>query len=71
MNPVPLAIPCHRVVGSDGRLVGFSCEGGLKLKARLLASEGVGVHGNPGRVGEEFFLAARPGDGGGPLFFVP
>jgi methylated-DNA-[protein]-cysteine S-methyltransferase len=36
-NPVPLIIPCHRVVGADGRLVGFG--GGLDLKRRLLALE--------------------------------
>ena len=38
-NPVPLIIPCHRVVGSDGRLCGFSSEGGLELKQRLLDLE--------------------------------
>jgi len=36
-NPFPLVIPCHRVIGSDGSLVGFG--GGLELKARLLALE--------------------------------
>lgn len=33
-------VPCHRVVGSDGKLVGFSM-GGLALKRRLLEAEGV------------------------------
>jgi O-6-methylguanine DNA methyltransferase len=42
-NPVPLLIPCHRVVGSDGSLVGFSAEGGLGLKARMLDLEKVRV----------------------------
>jgi O-6-methylguanine DNA methyltransferase len=37
-NPVPLFIPCHRVVPSGGGLGGFS--GGLHWKRRLLASEG-------------------------------
>lgn len=37
-NPVCLAVPCHRVVGSDGRLTGFG--GGLELKRRLLELEG-------------------------------
>jgi len=37
-NPVPIVVPCHRVVGSDGSLGGFS--GGLALKRRLLALEG-------------------------------
>lgn len=36
-NPVTIIIPCHRVVGSDGRLRGFG--GGLPLKQRLLALE--------------------------------
>lgn len=36
-NPVPLLVPCHRVIASDGSLGGFS--GGLALKRRLLALE--------------------------------
>ncbi|NIA20380.1 MAG: methylated-DNA--[protein]-cysteine S-methyltransferase [Anaerolineaceae bacterium] len=39
LNPVPLIIPCHRVVAADGALGGFSAEGGLALKARLLEHE--------------------------------
>jgi methylated-DNA-[protein]-cysteine S-methyltransferase len=42
-NNWPLVIPCHRIVGSDGRLTGFSAPGGLDLKAELLKLEGVGV----------------------------
>jgi len=38
-NPLPLIIPCHRVIRSDGELGGFA--GGPDLKARLLALEGV------------------------------
>lgn len=37
-NPVPIVVPCHRVVGSAGQLVGFV--GGLDLKERLLEIEG-------------------------------
>lgn len=37
-NPVPIVIPCHRLVGSDGRLTGFG--GGLELKEWLLRLEG-------------------------------
>ncbi|MGD9495454.1 MAG: methylated-DNA--[protein]-cysteine S-methyltransferase [Armatimonadota bacterium] len=40
-NPLPVVIPCHRVIGSDGRLVGFG--GGLELKRRLLTLEGAAV----------------------------
>jgi methylated-DNA-[protein]-cysteine S-methyltransferase len=36
-NPLPILLPCHRVVGADGRLVGYG--GGLHRKARLLALE--------------------------------
>jgi len=36
-NPVPIVIPCHRVIGKNGHLVGFG--GGLPLKERLLALE--------------------------------
>lgn len=38
-NPWPLIVPCHRVVGSDGKLIGFSAPGGLKTKQRMLAME--------------------------------
>lgn len=37
-NPVSVVVPCHRVVGSDGRLTGYA--GGLERKERLLALEG-------------------------------
>ncbi len=37
-NPVPIVVPCHRVIGSDGNLRGFG--GGLDLKRRLLEMEG-------------------------------
>jgi len=40
-NPVPLLVPCHRVLAAGGGLGGFS--GGLGLKARLLALEGVTI----------------------------
>ena len=36
-NPVPIVIPCHRVVGGDGKLVGFG--GGVKVKKFLLQLE--------------------------------
>lgn len=42
-NPIPIIVPCHRVIGSDGRLTGFS--GGLVAKASLLKLEGVDVDG--------------------------
>lgn len=36
-NPIPIVIPCHRVIGKDGSLIGYG--GGLPLKERLLALE--------------------------------
>jgi methylated-DNA-[protein]-cysteine S-methyltransferase len=39
-NPLPLVIPCHRVLGSGGKLGGYSAAGGLSLKRRLLDLEG-------------------------------
>ena len=39
-NPMPLVIPCHRVLGRDGKLHGFSAPGGLETKAWLLRLEG-------------------------------
>jgi methylated-DNA-[protein]-cysteine S-methyltransferase len=38
-NPIPLIIPCHRVLGSDGSLHGYGGPGGIKLKAWLLQME--------------------------------
>jgi methylated-DNA-[protein]-cysteine S-methyltransferase len=38
-NPVPIVIPCHRVVRSDGGLGGFSAPEGISLKKRLLEME--------------------------------
>ena len=40
-NPIALIIPCHRVIGASGSLVGYG--GGLDRKAYLLALEGVGI----------------------------
>lgn len=39
-NPIPLIIPCHRVLAAGGKAGGFSAPGGLVTKARLLALEG-------------------------------
>lgn len=40
-NPWPLLVPCHRFIGADGRMTGFSAPGGINTKLRLLALEGV------------------------------
>jgi methylated-DNA-[protein]-cysteine S-methyltransferase len=40
-NPVPLIIPCHRVLAAGGKVGGFSAPGGAATKARMLEMEGV------------------------------
>jgi methylated-DNA-[protein]-cysteine S-methyltransferase len=61
-NPVPLIVPCHRVLAAGGKVGGFSANGGVTTKLRLLSIEGA-------RVGEEptlfdgdraFTLAVKP-----------
>ncbi|MEQ1855022.1 MAG: methylated-DNA--[protein]-cysteine S-methyltransferase [Longimicrobiales bacterium] len=42
-NPIPIIVPCHRVVASDGTLTGFG--GGLPAKVALLKLEGIDVDG--------------------------
>ncbi len=42
-NPIPLVIPCHRVIAGNGSLCGFSAPGGISLKQRMLGLEGAGV----------------------------
>jgi methylated-DNA-[protein]-cysteine S-methyltransferase len=37
-NPLPIVVPCHRVIGANGSLTGFG--GGIEVKKRLLALEG-------------------------------
>lgn len=45
-NPLPVVLPCHRVVGSDGRLTGYA--GGLDRKATLLRLEGIRTEADQG-----------------------
>ena len=44
-NPIPIVIPCHRVMGSKGKLQGYSAPDGLAKKAWLLKREGVLLFG--------------------------
>jgi methylated-DNA-[protein]-cysteine S-methyltransferase len=47
-NPWPIVVPCHRVLGADGRMGGFSAPGGVATKRRMLEIEGVeGVRPSP------------------------
>ncbi len=49
-NPIPVVIPCHRVIGANGTLTGY--EGGIWLKEGLLALEGVPIS----KAGEQLAL---------------
>jgi methylated-DNA-[protein]-cysteine S-methyltransferase len=49
-NPVPVVVPCHRVLAAGGKLGGFSAHGGAGTKAKLLALEGVHLDGNTPRL---------------------
>lgn len=44
-NPLPIIIPCHRVIGADGSLTGYG--GGLRIKERLLELEGASTTRGP------------------------
>ncbi len=41
INPDAPQVPCHRVVGFDGKLIGYSAKGGVAHKQKLLKQEGV------------------------------
>jgi methylated-DNA-[protein]-cysteine S-methyltransferase len=43
VNPIPIVVPCHRVVGASGKLVGYA--GGLDRKVALLELEGAALPG--------------------------
>ena len=49
-NPVPIVIPCHRVLAAGGKLGGFSAPGGVMTKQKLLALEGVHFDGGAPRL---------------------
>lgn len=49
-NPVPIVVPCHRVLAAGGKLGGFSAPGGTATKAKLLALEGVHFDGGAPRL---------------------
>lgn len=48
-NPLPIIIPCHRVVGAGGAMTGYSGAGGIGTKRWLLAMEGAEVARSPDR----------------------
>jgi methylated-DNA-[protein]-cysteine S-methyltransferase len=44
-NPFPIIVPCHRVLAAGGKIGGFSAQGGIATKRRMLAIEGVQLNG--------------------------
>lgn len=46
-NPVPIVVPCHRVLGAGREVGGFSAPGGASTKEKILAIEGVPGFGEP------------------------
>jgi methylated-DNA-[protein]-cysteine S-methyltransferase len=47
-NPLPILVPCHRVLAAGRRAGGFSAPGGTRTKLRLLEIEGAALGGSPG-----------------------
>ena len=47
-NPFPIIVPCHRVLAAGGKSGGFSADGGVRTKLRLLQIEGAPLGGVPG-----------------------
>jgi methylated-DNA-[protein]-cysteine S-methyltransferase len=46
-NPFPIVVPCHRVLAAGGKPGGFSANGGVKTKLKMLAIEGAVVNHTP------------------------
>ncbi len=58
-NPFPIIIPCHRVIGANGRLTGFSARGGTETKLKLLTIEGASI-GEPTGLFDHLPMAVKP-----------
>jgi methylated-DNA-[protein]-cysteine S-methyltransferase len=58
-NPLPIIVPCHRVVGANRKLTGFSANGGVATKLRMLAIEGAAI-GEPAGLFADLPLATKP-----------
>jgi methylated-DNA-[protein]-cysteine S-methyltransferase len=59
-NPVPIVVPCHRVLAADGRSGGFSAPGGVATKFRILEIEGARRRGEP-ELFESLPMRVKPG----------
>jgi len=60
-NPFAIVVPCHRVLAAGGRVGGFSANGGITTKLRLLAIEGTPAGDRPGRSEDDGALGFDPG----------
>ena len=58
-NPIPIVIPCHRVLAANGRPGGYSGSGGVKTKLKLLTIEGAKLSEEPSLF-ETLPLSAKP-----------
>jgi methylated-DNA-[protein]-cysteine S-methyltransferase len=58
-NPIPIVIPCHRVLAANGKPGGYSGSGGVKTKLKLLTIEGAKISDEPSLF-ERLPLASRP-----------
>jgi methylated-DNA-[protein]-cysteine S-methyltransferase len=60
-NPVPILVPCHRILAGAGRSGGFSAPGGVATKFRILEIEGARLPGEEAGLFEALPLAVKPG----------
>ena len=60
-NPWPIVVPCHRVLGADGKSGGFSAPGGVETKARMLTIERARTNDVPTLFDLEFSVAPQRG----------
>jgi methylated-DNA-[protein]-cysteine S-methyltransferase len=58
-NPVAIIVPCHRVLGADGKIGGFSANGGVETKLRILSIEKARTSSAPSLF-DELPLAVKP-----------
>ena len=59
-NPFPIVVPCHRVLAAGGKIGGFSAQGGIATKRRMLAIEGAQINGATVLLPDEAVLEFDP-----------